>query len=78
MQVITNSIKIYCMDTVQRARYIDFLCKNGCKIVGAGIGERSMYILVGSATYLPLLEKWNKKISIDTIKKGCDVDDKTV
>lgn len=69
MQVIPNSIKVYCMDTVQRARYIDFLCKNGCKIVGAGIGERSMYILVDSATYLPLLEKWNEKISIDIIKK---------
>ena len=63
MQLIPNSIKVYCMDTVQRARYIDFLCKNGCKIVGAGIGDRSMYILVDSTTYLPLLEKWNQKFN---------------
>lgn len=63
MQVIPNSIKVYCMDTVQRARYIDFLCKNGCRVLGAGIGEKSMYILVDSATYLPLREKWKQRIS---------------
>lgn len=56
--IIHNTIKIYCTNQVSRARYIDWCIKNGCKVVGAGMGDRSMYILVDSETYLPLLDRW--------------------
>lgn len=61
--VIHNTIKLYCTSEVSRARYLDWLIKNNCKIVGAGMGERSLYVLVDSDTYLPLLDKWLKMTS---------------
>lgn len=61
--IIHNTIRVYCIDTVNRARFIDWLCKRNCLPCGSGIGDRgTIYLIYDANAYLPLVEEWNEII----------------
>ncbi len=58
---MNSTIKVYIYD-YESARKNDYLIKRGCIPVGAGVGERSCYVLYASSDLLfTLLEDWKTK-----------------